>query len=226
MSVGIVVGATGGIGSACARALAGSTDTLVLVGRQADALASLAAELHGDVALVEADLTSAAGRDSIAAATSGDLRWLVIASGMPIRGELRELDDAQIEAAFATNLVGPTLLIKQLLPRLARGGAVTLIGSISATRALPRRSVYGATKAGVEHLTRSLAAELAPAGIRVKFVGEDRRALEEWVAERVPAARVGRPEEVANVVRYVTLEAPEYLTGARIAVDGGTEAQA
>jgi NAD(P)-dependent dehydrogenase (short-subunit alcohol dehydrogenase family) len=80
----------------------------------------------------------------------------------------------------------------------------------------------------------SLAAEWAPRGIRVNvvapgviatpFLGSDHARLDAWAAERVPSRRTGTAEEVANVVRYVALDAPAYLVGARIAVDGGTEA--
>ena len=78
-----------------------------------------------------------------------------------------------------------------------------MIGSISASRALPRRAVYGASKAGIEHLARSLAAELGPAGFRVNivapgvigtpFLGDDAGPLAEWISERVPIGRIGSP---------------------------------
>jgi 3-oxoacyl-[acyl-carrier protein] reductase len=111
-----------------------------------------------------------------------------------------------------------------------------VIGSISASRALPHRAVYGATKAGLEHLARSLAAVLGATGITVNvvspgvidtpFLGDATPTLDAWVEDRVPLARVGDPDEVAKLVEYVALHAPPYLTGARIAVDGGAEAVA
>ena len=235
MSTGIVVSATGGIGAACARALAGTADRIVLTGRRRDALERLAAETHAEA--VAADIATADGREAVAAAAGTAVSWLVLASGIPLRRPLAELDDEEIEAAFHTNLVGPTLLLRRLLahswdePR-----AITVIGSISASRSLPRRAVYGATKAGLEHLARSLAAELAPSGIRVNivapgvietpFLGDGTAALDDWVRARVPAGRLGAAQEIAQVVRYVTVEAPSYLTGARIVVDGGAEAVA
>jgi NAD(P)-dependent dehydrogenase (short-subunit alcohol dehydrogenase family) len=82
----------------------------------------------------------------------------------------------------------------------------------------------------------SLGAEWAPRGIRVTvvapgiiatpFLGTDQSRLDAWVKERVPSRRSGTPAEVADVVRYVVLDAPDYLIGARIAVDGGMEATA
>ena len=228
MSTGIVVGATGGIGEACARRLAGSVDELVLVGRRRPAL---------DGIHVAADVTTSEGREAIAAAVTQPLAWVVLAHGVPLREPLADASEEAIEQTYATNLVGPTLLLRRLLAHEWEPNAsLVVVGSISADRALPNRAVYGASKAGLEHLARSLAAELAPRGVRVNvvspgviatpFLGDDSANLERWVGERVPQRRVGDPDEVAHVVAYVALDAPQYLNGARIVVDGGTEAKA
>ena len=234
MTTGVVIGATGGIGRACANALAGSAELTVLCGRRRDALEAVAAEIGGQTAIVAADLATAGGRDAIVAAIDGPLAWVVLASGVPLRKPLSEVEEEQITATFAANLLGPTLLLRRFLELPWQASAtVVVIGSISATRSLPGRSVYGASKAGLEHLARSLAAEVTSLGIRVNvvapgvidtaFLGEATAALAEWVDVRVPLARLGAPEEVAGVVRYLILDAPAYLTGARIAVDGGAE---
>ncbi len=232
---GIVVGATGGIGGACARALADRAARVLLCGRRRELLTELAAELGPAAAPVVADIATAEGRKTVATAVEEPLRWVVLAHGLALRKPLVELEGAEIEAVFAANLVGPALLLGELLRvEWAEPRAIVVVGSISASRALPNRAVYGATKAGIEHLARSLAAELGPAGFRVNivapgvvgtpFLGEDREALAHWVASRVPTGRIGRPDEVAEVVRYLVADAPAYLTGGRIAVDGGAEA--
>jgi NAD(P)-dependent dehydrogenase (short-subunit alcohol dehydrogenase family) len=237
VSVGIVVGATGGIGAACARALDGTAERLVLAGRREDALRELAAELDGATTVVVGDIATAAGRDAILDAAGEAVAWVVLASGIPLRRPLAELAEGEIEAVYATNLVGPTLLLRRFLSlRWDAPRAITIIGSISATRSLPRRAVYGATKAGLEHLGRSLAAELGSTGVRVNivapgvietpFLGDDTTALDEWARARVPVGRLGAPDEIAAAVRFVTADAPAYLTGARVVVDGGAEAVA
>ena len=239
MSAGIVIGATGGIGGACAKALAGSVDRLILTGRNQARLAAVAAGIDG-TRLVVADIAEAEGRAAIIAAireTREPLRFAVIASGAPLRGPLAELDEAGIEATFRSNLVGPALLLRALADvAWAPHASVVVIGSISASRAIAQRTVYAASKAGLERLAMSLAAEWAPRGIRVSvvapgviatpFLGTDHARLDAWTKARVPSGRTGTPEEVAGVVRYVALEAPDYLVGARIAVDGGMEAVA
>jgi NAD(P)-dependent dehydrogenase (short-subunit alcohol dehydrogenase family) len=236
MSVGILVGASGGIGSACARALDASVDVMVLAGRSKPGLEATASALTGRASTVIADITTEDGRQAIATLPpdSEEIAWLVLASGVPLRAPMPELAPADIQAALMTNLVGPALLIRRLLDRHWMANAsIIAIGSISASRSLPNRSVYSAGKAGLEHLCRSLAAELAPRKIRVNvvspgvidtaFVGGDQTALQTWVGSRVPMRRMGSPDDVAEVVRYLTLEAPDYVTGARIAVDGGAE---
>lgn len=235
MTTGIVVGATGGIGGACARALAGGADRIVLSGRRLQALTKVAHEVGPAAAPVAADVATARGRSAIAGAVAGPLAWVVLAHGLPLRKPLADLSAPEIEELFAANLVGPALLLNELLQlEWAEPKAIVVVGSISASRALPRRAVYGASKAGIEHLARSLAAELGPDGFRVNvvapgvigtpFLGEDTGALGEWVEARVPQRRIGAPEEVAEIVRYLVDGAPPFLTGARIAVDGGAEA--
>lgn len=236
MSVGIVVGAGGGIGSACARALDASADLMVLAGRSEPRLRATASTLTGKTATVVADITTEDGREAIARAglDTEEIAWLILASGVPLRGPLMQLAPAEIQETLVTNLVGPTLLIRRLLDgHWLANASIIAVGSISATRSLPNRSVYSASKAGLEHLCRSLAAEVAPRRIRVNivspgvidtpFLGGDEPALQAWVSAHVPMQRVGTSEEVAEVVRYLTLEAPDYVTGARIVVDGGAE---
>jgi NAD(P)-dependent dehydrogenase (short-subunit alcohol dehydrogenase family) len=236
MSVGIVIGAGGGIGSACARALDATVDLMILAGRSNVRLQASASTLTGKTATVVADITTEEGREAIAGAApdTEEIAWLILASGVPLRGPLMQLSPAAIQETLATNLIGPTLLIRRLLDgRWLPNASIIAVGSISASRSLPNRSVYGGSKAGLEHLCRSLAAELAPRRIRVNvvspgvidtpFLGGDQAALQSWVSAHVPAGRVGTPEDVAEVVRYLTLEAPDYVTGARIAVDGGAE---
>ncbi len=236
MSVGIVVGAGGGIGSACARALDASADLMILAGRSEPRLRATASTIAGKTATVVADITTEDGREAIARAglDTEEIAWLILASGVPLRGPLMQLAPAEIEETLVTNLIGPALLIRRLLDgRWLPNASIIAVGSISATRSLPNRSVYSGSKAGLEHLCRSLAAEVAPRRIRVNivspgvidtpFLGGDQSALQAWVSAHVPMRRVGTPDDVAAVVRYLVLEAPEYVTGARIAVDGGAE---
>ena len=119
MSVGIVVGAGGGIGSACARALDATADLVVLAGRSNVRLQATTAALTGKTSTVVADITTADGREAIAGAVppTDEIAWLILASGVPLRGPLAQLVPADIQDALMTNLVGPTLLIRRHQPK-------------------------------------------------------------------------------------------------------------
>jgi NAD(P)-dependent dehydrogenase (short-subunit alcohol dehydrogenase family) len=231
--VGVVVGATGGIGSACAAALAGAADGLVLVDRRPG-------RNEGTPATYQcvADIVTPEGREAVRSAVErcGDkLAWVVLASGEPLRESFESAPADVIEKCFVVNLLAPVLLVRSLLELdWEPQGQLVVIGSVSASRALPNRTVYAAAKAGLEHFARSLAAEVAGRGLRCNvvapgvidtdFLGEDRSALDGWVQQRVPMRRLGRPDEVAALVGFLIREAPDYLSGARIALDGATEA--
>jgi NAD(P)-dependent dehydrogenase (short-subunit alcohol dehydrogenase family) len=186
---------------------------------------------------VAADLAERGGREAVADAVEGELTWVVIASGMPLRAPFASAAEGDIVNVFTVNLLGPTLLLRRLLDcSWTAPGRIVIVGSVSASRTLPNRAAYAATKAGLEHLGRSLAAELAdsqllvnvvaPGVIDTPFLGDAREALDGWIEANVPARRAGTSEEVANVIRYLAVDAPPYMTGARVAVDGGVEARA
>jgi NAD(P)-dependent dehydrogenase (short-subunit alcohol dehydrogenase family) len=209
VTVGLVLGASGGIGGACVAALARSVERMVLVDRDSGGLRS-AVEVAGPGAVsLVADIVDPAGRAAIihaVTATKDDLRFVVLASGVPLRGSLAQLDEAAIGETFAANLVGPALLLRALADvKWTARASVIVIGSTSAKRALANRSIYGASKAGLESLAISLGAEWVQRGIRVNvvapgviatpFLGSDHARLDAWVAERVPSRRTGTPAE-------------------------------
>jgi len=144
------------------------------------------------------------------------------------------LDDAATwEEVLATNLLGAASCTRAVVRgMLARGrGAVVNIGSVACQRALPGQSAYATAKGGLEALTRNLAAELAPRGIRVNAVvpgvldvGMARRMpqeLRQRVLDHVPAGRAGTAPEVAAAVLFLASDAARYVVGQCLAVDGG-----
>jgi NAD(P)-dependent dehydrogenase (short-subunit alcohol dehydrogenase family) len=232
--VGVVIGAAGGIGSACAAALGDSADRLLLV----DLRPTADADRLPNAEDCEADIATEEGRQAVRTRlerAGGRIAWVVLASGEPLRESFQAASAAAVERCFAVNLVAPTLLVRQLLElSWEDNGQLVVIGSISASRALPNRTVYASAKAGLEHFARSLSVELAgrrlrcnvvaPGVVDTDFLGTDRSVLDEWVSHHVPMQRLGDRSEVAAVVRFLIRDAPEYLNGARISVDGATEA--
>jgi C-7 ketoreductase len=239
----IVTGGGSGIGRAVTRAFAARGDRVLVVGRTAGPLAETV-DGHKDAHALAVDITDPAAPEAVVREVherlDGVVDVLVNNAATAAFGHLGELDRTAVEAQVATNLVAPVLLTQALLgPLETASGLVVNIGSAGALgrRAWPGNAVYGATKAGLDLLTRSWAVELGPRGIRVVGVapgvietgagvraGMPQEAYDgflEAMGQRVPLGRVGRPEDVAWwVVRLADPEAA-YASGAVLAVDGG-----
>ena len=236
--VAVVVGGTGGIGSAICRALAGAGCRVAVVFRRDQAAAqALAGSLPGrDHAWAQVDITDSATLDRLARELDGrygTVDVLVNCAGMTRfvpHADLQDLDDELIDGIFRTNWRGPFATIRALRPLLERagGGVVINISSIAAMSGVGSNVAYCASKAALNAMTVSLARALAPA-IRVVSVapglvdtpfiqGLDPGWRQEQVS-RTPLGRLVVPEEIGQaVVAAATLAA---VTGCTFTVDGG-----
>lgn len=228
--VGLLLGASGGIGRACLNGLLNLAPRVLAVARSEDRLPPTSER----VVRCAADLGTEDGRDRIVGmivAMRSPIRYVVMASGVPYRSELSSATAADWDSVVRANLSGPALLLGKLLAQQwTQPATVVVIGSLAARRALPNRSVYGAVKAGLEQFARSAAVELAARRISVNvvsagivdtpFLGSQLAPLRAFAETRVPLGRIARPSEIAHLVAYL-IGAPEYLTGAVIAIDGG-----
>ena len=169
----LITGASGGIGRALARELHGRGASVLLVGRDAQALASVAQELGGGSARVDwcaADLATDAGRARVVEVASGwgdsGINVLVNNAGLGDFGMLDEIDDAAIERLFAINAVAPMQLTRALLPQLRSqpAGAILNIGSVFGSLGYPGFTAYSATKFALRGFTEALRRELADSG--------------------------------------------------------------
>ncbi|MEA2190612.1 MAG: hypothetical protein QOI73_733 [Solirubrobacteraceae bacterium] len=165
----LVTGASGGLGQAIARALAGAGATLVLSGRRADVLEALAQELGASVA--PADLSDADSVRALAAA-HGDIDILIANAGLPASGRLESFTEEQIDRALRVNLRAPMLLAHALAPQMvARGhGHIVLMSSLSGKAPSAGSSVYSATKFGLRGFAGALRAELHGSGVGVSAI--------------------------------------------------------
>lgn len=202
----LLTGATGGLGRAIAKALAGRGAKLVLSGRKAEALEALAAELPGDGhRVVPSDLAEAGAAEKLAA-EAGDVDVLVANAGLPGTGRLPEFDSARLEGTLRVNLEAPMHLARALeTGMLERGqGHMVFISSLSGKSATPLSSVYNATKFGLRGFALGLRADLDPLGIGVSIVspGTIREAgmYADSGADPIPGLGTGSPQQVANAV--------------------------
>ncbi|WP_344615480.1 SDR family oxidoreductase [Dactylosporangium salmoneum] len=235
-----VTGAGTGIGRATARAFAAEGAHVIAIGRRSEPLKQTAAG-HHRITPLSADITAEDGPEQIVRTVSetfGRLDVLVNNAGIVHGGSLGRLAPQQIAAQLATNLVAPILLTQAALPLLeASSGVIVNVSTAVGQRAWPGNSVYAATKAALELLTRSWAVELAPRGVRVVAVapgaigtpiGEHQgltpqrlAELRKWQLAHTPLARIGRPEEVAWAIIQLAAPAASFVTGVVLPVDGG-----
>jgi NAD(P)-dependent dehydrogenase (short-subunit alcohol dehydrogenase family) len=240
--VALVTGAARGIGLAVAKRFLADGWRVALLDIEAALLDSAVAALaNPDSTLaLPCDVSDAgAVADAVAkvATRFGRLDALVNNAGIAVFAPLLETSDTDWNRVLAVNLTGPFMCTKAAVPLMREfgGGAVVNITSISAVRASTLRSAYGTSKAGLAHLTKQLAVELASLGIRVNGVapGPVETAMAKQVHtpeiradyhDAIPLNRYGLEEELAEAVFFLCSDRASYITGQILAVDGGFDA--
>lgn len=239
--VALVTGAARGIGLAVARRFLAEEWCVALLDIEARLLKESAAALKAaDRTLAldadVSDATAVAGAFAAIGRHFGRLDALINNAGVAVFAPLMETSDADWKRVLEVNLTGPFLCTKAAVPLMREhGGAVVNITSISAVRASTLRSAYGTSKAGLAHLTKQLAVELASLGIRVNGVapGPVDTAMAKAVHtpeiradyhDAIPLNRYGLEEELAEAVFFLCSDRASYITGQILAVDGGFDA--
>lgn len=240
--VALVTGAARGIGLATAKRFLAEGWRVALLDIDRETLRSAVAGIgDSDQTLVlECDVSDArevaAAIDKLAR-RFGRLDALINNAGVAVFASVLETSDEDWSRILAVNLCGPFLCTKAAVPLMREhgGGAIVNITSISAVRASTLRSAYGTSKAGLAHLTKQLAVELASLGIRVNAVapGPVDTAMAKAVHtaeiradyhDAIPLNRYGLEDELAEAIFFLSSERSSYITGQVLAVDGGFDA--
>jgi meso-butanediol dehydrogenase / (S,S)-butanediol dehydrogenase / diacetyl reductase len=243
--VALITGGGTGIGAATARRLAQAGWRVVVTGRRSEPVAAVADEVSG-VALA-ADMSEPDQIEQVlgrVVAEYGRLDGIVLNAGVMRPGRVMELSVEDWRTTLAVNLTGPFLLARAALPYLLESrGAVVAVGSIGAAVAGPGSAAYGASKAALVRLVRSIAVDYGPQGVRANAVnpgwirsemadaemddlglahGIDREAAYALVTEHVPARRAASSDEAAAAIAWLLSAEAGYVNGAVLTVDGGT----
>jgi len=236
----LITGGTSGLGLATAKLFVKEGARVIVTGRNPATIKAAQAELGDNAIVVPSDATSLPDMDALAAKvkeTFGKLDVLFVNAGYGHFVPFEQVTEAVYDEMLNLNAKGPYFIVQKMVPLMPEGSSVVFTTSIANVKAVPTLSAYGAAKAALRAMTRSIAAELLPRGIRVNAVtpgpigatdimhkvGMPKEAQDQvyvQMAESAPMKRLGKPEEIAKAVAFLALDAT-FTTGAEFPVDGG-----
>lgn len=236
----LITGGNSGIGLATAKRLRAEGARVAITGTDTDKLETARQEIGGDTLAIRADVRSVADLKTMAETvhtTFGKLDILFANAGVAYGTPIGTTDEESFDRLMDINVKGVFFTVQSVLPIMSDGGAIILNTSWLGHVGTAGRAALSASKAAVRSFTRVLAAELVDRKIRVNAVSpgpietpihrspgqtEDQfRAYAEKVGAKVPAGRMGKPEEIAEAVLFLAGDGSRYMLGAEIAVDGG-----
>jgi len=233
----LVTGASGGIGGAIAKALHGQGATVILSGTRQEALDAVKAELGARAFAVIANLSDIASVEALPKAAEdaagAGIDILVNNAGITKDNLFMRMKDDEWDQVIAVNLTAAFRLSRAVLRGMMkkRWGRIIQITSIVGATGNPGQGNYAAAKAGLVGMTKSLAAEVASRNITVNAVapGFIQTAMtevltdqqKELISGRIPAGRMGMPQEIAAAVTYLASQEAAYVTGETIHINGG-----
>ena len=234
----LITGAGSGIGAAIAHAMAKAGARIIAADIEGAAAERTVKAIGADAVSFACDVSDRNRCDALAAAVRGQIgaiSVLVNNAGIIRRGTVMEPNArTDWDATLAVNLDGPYNMVTAFLGQLRETkGAIINIGSIQSFVALPNSAAYTTSKGGVRLLTKALAIELSPLGIRVNAIGpgftatplnakarEDPAYMANF-ASRIPLGRIGTPEDIAGPAVFLASDMARYITGVTLPVDGG-----
>ncbi|BCF94975.1 SDR family oxidoreductase [Paraburkholderia largidicola] len=235
----VIIGGTSGMGLATAKMFLDGGARVLVTGRSQEGLESAQQELGDGAIVVSSDARSLTDIDALAAQVKTEfdtIDLLFVNAGFSIPTPLESVTEAIYDEMFNLNAKGPFFAVQKFAPLINRGGSVVLTTSVANVKGLPGQATYGAAKAALRSIARTLAVELLPREIRVNAVTPGPidtpilnkvfpdKAVAAQVREKtismVPMKRFGTSEEIAKAVLYLAFDAT-FTTGMELPVDGG-----
>ena len=241
-STALITGGTSGIGRATARKLAQLGVHVIVVGRNAERGKKTIDEIRaagGKADFLSSDLQDAASARAIAKRAievgNGRVDILINNAGIYPFGPTHEMTEEQFDRVFSLNVKAPYFLVAELAPLMAKRGkgAIVNLSTMAADYGAPGMSLYGSSKAAINLLTKTWAAEYGPSGVRVNAVSPGPTRTEgtdamgeglEQLAAQGPAGRPATADEIAEAIVFLATDRASYIYGAKLAVDGGRTA--
>ncbi|MEB5920674.1 MULTISPECIES: SDR family NAD(P)-dependent oxidoreductase [Franconibacter] len=236
----IVTGGTSGIGFATAKAFAAQGASVFITGRRQSTLDEAVSRIEGKVTGVRGDMSQLGDIDRLYDAVQKQHNHIDVVFANAGGGEfaaLGAITEAHYQETFDTNVKGVLFTVQKALPLLRDGGAIVLTSSTTSISGTPAFSVYSATKAAVRSFARNWILDLKERRIRVNAVspgvtetaglndlfggGDQAEGTKAWLAEQIPAGRVGQPEEIAKAVLFLASDEASFVNGVELFVDGG-----
>jgi NAD(P)-dependent dehydrogenase (short-subunit alcohol dehydrogenase family) len=237
--VALITGSTSGIGAETAKLFASQGADVIITGRQPSLGAQVVSEIEangGTARYIDADLADRTAVHALADQAK-DVDILVNNAAFFPMGATIDADSEAFDRALEANVRAPYFLTAAIAPRMmARGrGSIVNVTTMAARLGMPGLSVYSATKAALESLTRTWAAEFGASGVRVNSISPGPTATDKviarWGGDGLDAlgkttilSRTAAPSEIANAILFLAADRSSYVTGALLAVDGGRTA--
>jgi NAD(P)-dependent dehydrogenase (short-subunit alcohol dehydrogenase family) len=238
--IAVITGGNSGIGLATAQEFKAQGARVIIIGRNAEAIAKAAKEIGGDTLGVTADVSRVADLDrafQTIREKAGRVDVLFVNAGIAKFAPLADSSEALFDEITGANFKGAYFTVQRALPLLSEGASVVFTSTAAVHFGMPGASVYAAGKAALNSLAKTLAVELAGKKIRVNVVspgpivtpifgkmGMAKEAMDQVAAgilAQVPLARFGESAEIAKAVTYLASADSAYVSGTELLVDGG-----